>query len=196
MSNHVPVPSRTVTCPMCGKENRADAARPFCTSCGARLAGGPSTAATPARAGDVRPPVAGTMHKVGAGVLALLALIFLLPILAGPGFGVALSMAVMVAVFGGGAWLLWKSGERSALQARADWMERLQMQVMHLARTDPRLTVMEVSTRMGWPIPLAERVLESLDDGLRVTMMPNDEGVMVYEFRELMHGQTDRPLLG
>lgn len=196
MSNHVPVPSHTVTCPMCGKENRADAARPFCTSCGARLAGGPSVAATPARAGDVRPPVAGTLHKVGAGVLALLAALLTITLFSMPTLGGAALVAIVMALFGGGAWLLWRGGERSALQARSDWMERLQMQVMHLAQSDPRLTVMEVSTRMGWPIPLAERVLESLDDGLRVTMMPNDEGVMVYEFRELMQGRIDRPLLG
>lgn len=195
MSNHAPVPSRTVTCPMCGKENRADAGRPFCTSCGARLSGGPSTAATPARAGDVRPPVAGMLHKVGAGALALLALLFLIAIVAMPTAAATVTTLVFVALFGGGGWLLWRAGERSALQARSDWMERLQMQVMHLAQSDPRLTVMEVSTRMGWPIPLAERVLESLDDGLRVTMMPNDEGVMVYEFRELMHGRNDYPLL-
>lgn len=181
---------------MCGKENRADAGRPFCTSCGARLSGGPSTAATPARAGDVRPPVAGMLHKVGAGALALLALLFLIAIIAMPTAAAAVTTLVFVALFGGGAWMLWRAGERSALQARSDWMERLQMQVMHLAQSDPRLTVTEVSARMGWPIPLAERVLESLDDGLRVTMMPNDEGVMVYEFRELMHGRNDYPLLG
>lgn len=197
MSNHVPVPSSAVTCPMCGKQNRADAARPFCTSCGARLAGGPSAAATPARAADVNPPSGGIAYKAGAVVLWLPALIvFLSLVTALPPLAVSLFMAIVVAILGGGGWMLWRAGDRSALRAREAWMERLQMQLMHLARSDPRLTVMEVSTRMGWPMPLAERVLNSLEDGMRVNMMPNDHGVMVYEFRELMDGRGEPPLLG
>lgn len=196
MSNHVPVPSGTVACPMCGTQNRADGARPFCTSCGARLGGGPSMA-TPAPTAAVRPPSAGALHRAAAGVVWFPGLMVLISLLVAlPPFAVSVLMALTVVLLGGAGWMLWKAGDRAALRAREQWMERLQLQVMHLARTDPQLTVMEVSTRMGWPVPLAEQVLDSLEDGMRVNMMPDDNGVMVYTFHELLAGRREPPLLG
>lgn len=196
MSNHTPVPSSTVACPMCGTQNRLDGGRPFCTACGARLAGGPSTA-TPAPVVAVRPPSAGGLYKAAAGVVWFPGLMVLISLLmALPPFAVSLLMALTVVLLGGAGWMLWKAGDRAALRGREQWMQRLQLQVMHLAQSDPRLTVMEVSTRLGWPVQLAEQVLDSLEDGLRVNMMPDDDGVMIYTFHELLATRREPPLLG
>ena len=54
-----------------------------------------------------------------------------------------------------------------------------------------RLTVTEVATSLGWTLPRAEKVLESLEDGYRVSSEVTDEGLIVYEFRELMHAQAE-----
>ena len=92
------------------------------------------------------------------------------------------------AVVGG---LLCYTGAREAERAR---VSALQQTVLDLAQEDGRLTVTEVASRLGWTMADAEKVLRSLDDGFRVCTMPSDEGVLVYEFRELVH-DPDRPRL-
>lgn len=70
----------------------------------------------------------------------------------------------------------------------------LQLPVLKLAREKGgHLTVTEVATDLGWPIRRAERVLQSMDDGLRVTSDVTDEGVIVYEFPELL--RSGRPAI-
>lgn len=53
-------------------------------------------------------------------------------------------------------------------------------------RNGGRLTASVVTAQLGWPIALSEQVLQSLDDGYRVASVVNDEGFVVYEFRELL----------
>ena len=63
-----------------------------------------------------------------------------------------------------------------------------QLAVLRLAAEDDgQLTVTEVAARLGWSIDDAAATLRSLDDGLRVTSTVTDEGIMLYEFRELIH---------
>ena len=63
----------------------------------------------------------------------------------------------------------------------------LQLPVLKLAgQKRGQLTVTEVATELGWTMKRAEKVLQSLDDGLRVTSEVTDEGVIVYEFPELL----------
>jgi hypothetical protein len=55
-----------------------------------------------------------------------------------------------------------------------------------------RLTVTEVAAHLGWPMRRAEKILQSLDDGVRVDSEVTDEGVIVYEFREIVHARQLR----
>jgi hypothetical protein len=73
-------------------------------------------------------------------------------------------------------------------ERRAALLVALQQPVLRLAgERAGRLTVTEVASSLGWPLRRAEKVLNSLEDGLRVASDVTNEGVIVYEFRELMH---------
>jgi hypothetical protein len=79
---------------------------------------------------------------------------------------------------------------RRALSAReerrAALLSALQLPVLRLAaQRGGRLTVTEAAAALGWTIPRAEKVLQSLDDGWRVDSEVTGEGVIVYLFREL-----------
>jgi hypothetical protein len=97
---------------------------------------------------------------------------------------------------GGGAALVRKVGQARE-ERRQALLTALQQPVLRLAgERGGRLTVTQVATAFSWPIPRAEKVLNSLEDGLRVASDVTDEGVIVYEFRELMHApgmQAGRP---
>lgn len=94
-----------------------------------------------------------------------------------------------LAAAGGGAGL--QTVARKEREARrAALLSNLQMPVLALAaQRRGRLTVTETAAALGWPLPRAEKVLNSLEDGLRVNSEVTDEGVIVYEFRELAHGR-------
>ncbi|HWK89887.1 MAG TPA: hypothetical protein VNP72_07820, partial [Longimicrobium sp.] len=78
----------------------------------------------------------------------------------------------------------WARGDRE--ERRRVLIQALQTPVLRLAgERGGRLTVTEVASSLGWPLPRAEKVLNSLEDGLRVASDVTDEGVIVYEFREL-----------
>jgi hypothetical protein len=73
-------------------------------------------------------------------------------------------------------------------------LEELQLPVLRLAREHGgRLTVTEVAAGLGWTLPRAEKVLNSLEDGLRVNSEVTREGVIVYEFWELIHTPKELP---
>ncbi len=106
-----------------------------------------------------------------AGVTALEAA----PIVLGAGAGV-------------GGWLLRQSARQEREARRQAIVSSLQLPVLKLAaERQGRLTVTEVAAALGWTLPRAEKVLHSLDDGLRVSSEVTAEGVIVYEFRELAH---------
>jgi predicted RNA-binding Zn-ribbon protein involved in translation (DUF1610 family) len=108
-------------------------------------------------------------------------------ILAGFGDGApeAVFMGLMAA--GGGA-LLWKRANSAREERREKLLMGLQQPVLRLAsQRNGVLTVTDVAAALAWPMPRAEKVLNSLEDGLRVASSVTDEGVIVYEFRELMH---------
>ena len=97
--------------------------------------------------------------------------------------------AAVVAMMGAGAGtLLWRKANSAREERRARLLVALQQPVLRLAaqRTGV-LTVTDVAAALNWPMPRAEKVLNSLEDGLRVASTVTDEGVIVYEFRELMH---------
>ena len=89
-------------------------------------------------------------------------------------------------VSGAGGVLLNRSANRAREERRAALISSLQLPVLRLAaRRGGRLTVTEVAAELGWTLPRAEKVLRSLDDGVRVDSQVTDEGVIVYQFREL-----------
>ena len=94
----------------------------------------------------------------------------------------------MFAATGGG--LLLKRAKSDREKRRDAIIQSLQLPVIQLAaRKAGRLTVTDVATEMGWPMARAEKVLNSLDDGMRVMSDITDEGVIVYDFLEIRAGQ-------
>lgn len=99
---------------------------------------------------------------------------------------VPLMFGVSAAV--GGA-LLHKSAREARERRREALLQGLQLPVLQLAaKKGGRLTVTDVATEMQWPIARAEKVLNSLEDGLRVISDITDEGVIVYDFPEIRVG--------
>src|SRR5690606_11194190 len=84
---------------------------------------------------------------------------------------------VLVAMgFGGGAFALHRSANRAREARRQALLASLQAQVLELARKKGgSLTVTETAVSLGWPLRRAEKVLHSLDDGLRVDSEVTDE---------------------
>ncbi|HET7230654.1 MAG TPA: hypothetical protein VFJ16_11670 [Longimicrobium sp.] len=86
----------------------------------------------------------------------------------------------------GGSGLLWKKQQSDREERRDAIIQSLQLPVLQLAgRKGGRLTVTDVATELGWPMVRAEKVLNSLDDGMRVMSDITDEGVIVYDFLEI-----------
>jgi hypothetical protein len=71
-----------------------------------------------------------------------------------------------------------------------------QLAVLRLAESeDGQLTVTEVAAKLGWSMDDAAATLRSLDDGVRVTTTLTDEGIMLYDFPELIHDPGRRKRL-
>ena len=102
----------------------------------------------------------------------------------------------LMVLFGGVAWWLGRSlqREKEAVSARAEGQEalaQLKHETIQLAMEhDGVLTVTDVATDLEVTLEDAEYVLTSLDDGVRVTSTVSDDGVIVYEFKEVMHRQA------
>jgi hypothetical protein len=95
----------------------------------------------------------------------------------------------------GGFW--W--GLRALNERRKALMQRLQQKVLRLAtHRGGNLTVTEVAADLNLSLPAAEKVLASMDDGFRVRCEISKEGVLFYEFPEVVHrhqlesGDTDQ----
>ena len=77
-------------------------------------------------------------------------------------------------------------------------MNRLERKILKLAgMRDGRLTVTEVAADMNLPLATADKILTSMDDGFRIRSEISKEGVLYYEFPELVHrnqiGSGDEP---
>jgi hypothetical protein len=106
-------------------------------------------------------------------------------------FGEGEPVAAVFAAFAAGAGVLLTKRAQSAREDRHQaLLAALQQPVLRLAgERGGRLTVTEVASSLSWPLRRAEKVLDSLEDGLRVASDVTNEGVIVYEFRELMHAR-------
>ena len=168
-------------CPRCGMHWGPHGLRAMTLS-----AAGGTTVAT---GGDAAFPVAGTARRGWAILLLIMAGILLTIGFAEPEFG-AVMMGMMA---GGGGAMLLKSEKKERERRREAILESLQLPVLQLAgRKAGRLTVTDVATEMGWPMVRAEKVLNSLDDGLRVMSDITDDGVIVYDFVEIRAAHLTR----
>lgn len=104
------------------------------------------------------------------------------------------ALLVMTLLSGGGGYALTRKAQSAREERRQALLAALQQPVLRLAgERGGRLTVTEVASLLGWPMRRAEKVLNSLEDGLRVVSDITREGVIVFEFRELMHARA-RPV--
>lgn len=134
------------------------------------------------RRGDALPSGGGVRSVMGV-ILALMALLFLgIGIVEADGMGVVLSL-----VFGAGGAAAFASGVKARQSRRAAVLRRAQARVLELAREQGGvLTATEVASRLDLSLEGAERVLLSLDDGFRIRSEVTKEGLLVFEFPEIL----------
>lgn len=85
-------------------------------------------------------------------------------------------------------------GLRGLNERRKALMQRLQQQVLRLAtHRGGTLTVTEVAADMNLSLPAAEKILLSMDDGFRVRSEISKDGVLYYEFPEVVHRKELEP---
>jgi hypothetical protein len=136
--------------------------------------------------GPGAPALRESPKRAWAVLLFVFAVLMMLGGLLGGEIGV---VAASLLAAGGGA-VLMQAANRDRDRRREALIASLQLPVLKLAaQQGGRLTVTEVSAHLGWPLRRAEKILQSLDDGVRVDSEVTDEGVIVYEFRELTAGQ-------
>ncbi|HEX2080051.1 MAG TPA: hypothetical protein VHG08_20195 [Longimicrobium sp.] len=86
------------------------------------------------------------------------------------------------------AWLILRSVRRDLEGNQEAAHIQRQLAVLKLAEAeDGQLTVTEVAAKLGWSLDEAAATLRSLDDGVRVTTTLTDDGIMLYDFPELIH---------
>jgi hypothetical protein len=137
-----------------------------------------------AQEADERLPSGGIKRRVLGSVLVLIATLLILI-----GF-VEFEMAAVAvgSVFGVGGSLAFYWGWSGLQERRKAITQRIQRKILQLASVrGGKLTVTEVATDLNLGIAAAETVLTSMDDDLRVRSVISEDGVIVYEFPELMH---------
>jgi hypothetical protein len=133
---------------------------------------------------DERLPGGGTKRRILGTIMVLLASLLILV-----GF-VEFEMAAVAvgSVIGAAGSLAFYWGWTGQQDRRKAIMHRIQRKILRLAAVKGgTLTVTEVATDLNLAIGAAEKILISMDDDLRVRSVISDEGVIVYEFPELMH---------
>jgi hypothetical protein len=135
--------------------------------------------------GALQPAVAAPRSSSANGWSIALLVVAALLLVAGIG-SLELAPVLLGATAGAGGLALQNVARKEREARRAALLANLQLPVLKLAsQRQGRLTVTETAAALGWPLPRAEKVLNSLEDGLRVNSEVTDEGVIVYEFREL-----------
>ncbi len=133
---------------------------------------------------DERLPSAGVKRRVlGTGLVLLGSLLVLI------GF-VEWELAAIAtgSVLGGGGSLTFYSGWRGLMDRKKAIMVGVQRKILRLAEAKGgRLTVTEVAADLNLSLPDAETILISLDDGFRVCSEISSDGVLFYEFPEIIH---------
>lgn len=130
-------------------------------------------------------PRSGAGQRVVGTILTLVALLLV-------GIGIVeWEMAVLVVggVLGASGAVTFGWGWKALQRRREAVLQRLQRKVLLLARErGGTLTATDVAAELDLTLNGAERVLLSLDDGFRIRSEVTDEGLLVFEFREILLG--------
>lgn len=133
---------------------------------------------------DEELPSAGVKRRVlGAGMVLCASFLVLV------GF-TEWEMAVVALGFlvGGGGSLTFYWGWQGLQERRKVIMHRVQRKILKLATASGgTLTVTEVASDLNLALAAAEKILTSMDDGFRVRSDISSEGVLYYEFPEILH---------
>lgn len=138
------------------------------------------------RSGESALPSGGVKRRVFGATLVLAALFLI-------GIGVVEAEAALILIgsivgAGGTGTFFW--GWKALQERRQAVKNGLQRRVLRLAtQREGRLTVTEVAAELDLALPLAEKVLIGMDDGFRVRSEITREGVLVYEFPEVLYRQ-------
>lgn len=168
----------------------------MCPQCGLKWGRGGYLApvATHGGGNDVAPAIASLSDGAGkrgwAWVLWVFAAIMVMA-----GIGNMEAVPLMFGLLaGGGGYLLRRSGNDDRERRREALLQSLHLPVLRLAaQRGGRLTVTQVAQDLGWTMPRAEKVLQSMEDGFRVMGDVTPEGLIVYDFPELMHAPSTAP---
>jgi len=126
----------------------------------------------------------GMVRRVLGVVMVLVATLLISIGFAGSG---AIIAAVGSVVGAGGMATIWW-GLKARQDHRQALMTKLQRGVLLLAtEKGGTLTVTEAAAVLDLSLSAAEKVLESMDDGIRVRSEVTNQGIIVYEFPEVMH---------
>jgi hypothetical protein len=164
-----------------------------CPRCGRGWGRNGAVALVPASAGGLSttPMVRGGGGGMQGWAVALFVIAAMLAVAAIVSTELPPLLAAGIAAAGGAA--LSRAASRERERRREALLSALQLPVLQLAgRKGGQLTVTEVAAELGWTLRRAEKVLQSLDDGLRVTSDVTDEGVIVYAFPELTRSHNVR----
>lgn len=125
----------------------------------------------------VKRRVLGTAMVLGAGLLVLM------------GFVEGAAEAVAFgSVLGGAGSLTFYWGWQGLQDRRDKIMQGLQRKILKLAgMRGGRLTVTEVASDLNLALPAAEKLLTGMDDGFRIRSEITGDGVLFYEFPEILH---------
>ncbi len=129
-------------------------------------------------------PRAGLFRRIfGVGLILVATLLVVVGIVEAEAVAIAVG-SVMGATGTASFW--W--GLKGLNERRKALMQRLQQKVLRLATLKGGvLTVTEVAAELNLSISGAEKILISMDDGFRVRSDISEEGVLYYEFPEVMH---------
>ena len=129
-------------------------------------------------------PRGGLLRRIFGAGLVLAATIVVVVGIAEASVEAVLVGSVIGATGTGAFW--W--GLKGLNERRKALMQRLQQKVLRLAtQRGGTLTVTEVASDMSLSLPAAEKVLVSMDDGFRVRSEISKDGVLYYEFPEVLH---------
>lgn len=131
-------------------------------------------------------PSGGTKRRLlGSAMVLLASFLIMMGILE-----VEAAAVVVGSVFGaaGSGTFFW--GWKALQERRQAITTGMQRKILRLAeQRRGSLTVTEVSANLNLSMQAAEKLLISMDDGFRVRSDITDEGVIVYEFPEVLHRQ-------
>jgi hypothetical protein len=133
---------------------------------------------------DERLPGSGIKRRFAGALMVLLAALLVVI-----GFVEFEMVPVAIgSVVGGGGSLMFYWGWSGLQERRKAIMQRIQRKILRLAAArGGTLTVTEVAADLNLGLPAAEKILISMDDGFRVRSEISDEGVLYYEFPEILH---------